>query len=371
MPPEADDRDLETVIHDALGENSDELVDEGVGDEPTDDSTDEATDDAAEVTVEPAVDATADASVEPVADGTPVADKPSPDAAAAAARAKELESYGLKADKPGQRESRIPRSKVTKIIGNAEKKITERLTATHKTELDQYQSIAKEFNDLGEVARTDPERFIGLLATRNPAYQKFLDRAKGTTEPVKEPVADVAAAPEMPQPDVKLADGSVGYSPQGLAKLLDWNSQVTTTKVLDTVTKQYKPVQDAFAADQTRRELMPKVQAKFDQMKKYPGFEDNFNEILAVLQKYPNISPDEAYVHVVTPKLVGDRNTMRTEILAEQAAKAKAGAHTGRSAVGSVRKPVPAEDDEEAVRSGVDPLEAIIVKAMEDHGMLR
>ena len=281
--------------------------------------------------------------VDPVDDSAPVTDPPAKADDDEALFTQELEGYGIHAPKPGERENRIPYSRVRKIIANAfKKKGTEHTTALTErdTKLTAAEAKVAEQERINQLADTNPERFLELAAQANPrVWTPILTRYKaapGTTAAVV-PQADatldatIAALGPKPEPDGVYPDGTTGYTPEGLEKFMQWREGIAEARAVakatklaeEAFTKRFGPIEDRWKADQTRARLLPGVNAKIAWGKKTYGkaFEDDYAkdsqaEVLKVMreQKMPF---EQACAVVFTPLLRADRDKMRTELLAE------------------------------------------------------
>jgi hypothetical protein len=263
---------------------------------------------------------------------------------------KELEGYGIHAPKPGERENRIPYSRVRKIIANAFKKKTgEHTTALTErdTKLTAAEAKVAAQERVNALAETNPERFLDLAAQANPkVWGPLRDRFKAapsTTVVAPKPDATldatIAALGPMPQPDGKYTDGSVGYTPEGLEKLMQWREAIVEAKAVhratkmaeEAFTKRFGPIEDKWKVEETNRRLLPGVQAKIAWGKKTYGklFEDDYKldsqaEVVKVLRENTDprtgvcrITFEQACAQVFVPKLQANRDTMRTDLLKE------------------------------------------------------
>lgn len=140
---------------------------------------------------------------------------------------KELEDIGLLPVKPGQKENRIPYSRVRKIILNGLKKRgathAEAVKALNST-IEGLQTKVGLMDKLEEFVKTKPDEYIAHLQKLHPEqYGKYtkaeLREAAKTGEFV--PAKD----DPKPEPDGEYPDGSKGYTPEGVQKLLEWNTR--------------------------------------------------------------------------------------------------------------------------------------------------
>lgn len=291
--------------------------------------------------------------------------------------------HGITPTKPGQRENRLPYSRVKAIVGNAEAKIAkavlgadpaadkpvlEQVTSHVKgltDAIEQHKSKVAQMDQIEPIMERDPDRFMQMLAVINPGYRKYLDGARGTqpAETTAQPKADaMAEVGPMPEPDMEVPGGGKTYSLEGLKKLLDWNAKIARAEAKKEAAETLKPWTE-FTNQQAR---IGKARDYFLQQVKFAetnwtGFKDHAPEILSTLEHDPtgNLSLFDAYLLVRDKKdkermesLTADRNKMRQEILAELKKAPAATATTPASAA-------PAKS---TAKPGTRSLEAIIAE---------
>lgn len=251
---------------------------------------------------------------------------------------KELEAAGIKPPVEGQRENRIPYSRVEKILANTRKKLTDVHAAELKTrdeQSTQQRGELERLQRLHSVADEDPHRYLEMLAAVNPVYKKFLG---GVTAEAAKPAVPTAADDPKPQPE-KFEDGSIGYSPERLDKLLEWNARQAKREAIAEVSAQYEqrfgPIEKEWKTNQDIQQRLPGVRSQIESARKTWGtlFEDEYkkgneSEIIKAMQLEPNTSFDAIVARVLLPKLQLDRNKMRAEILKEQNGRAAAATRT-------------------------------------------
>lgn len=221
--------DLESIIADAVSDASGSNGDEGV---IADVAGDEGTVVADATLPDVTVDGDADATATPVVEGdtTIVADKTEKPAVEGDEIDKILEAAGVKAPKEGERENRIPYSRTRKIIGNALKKQGEGHTAAVtelNTKLTAQEGELVNFRRADSLAAKDPDRYMEVLATINPAFKAYVKGGAAATGADGKPVVAAAAGASKdlgpkPGPDIKYTDGSTAFSPEQLEKREEW-----------------------------------------------------------------------------------------------------------------------------------------------------
>jgi len=246
---------------------------------------------------------------------------------------KELAALGIHPPVEGQRENRLPYSRMVKIFRNAQKK----WVTAHQTELKERdtkltasQERLQNMEAVDKLIANDPDRYLRMLAAIHPdKYSRFLDGSKPTEVKSAPPVVESSPPPA---PDAEFPDGSKGYSPEGLQKLLAWQAQQVETRTLaradETFTRRFGPIEQRWKNEQVIEERRPMVQAMIARNKKVWGehFKDGDPEILKFMNDHPEVPFDAAVSQVLVPRIQAERNTMRADILKEINTKPKAAA---------------------------------------------
>jgi hypothetical protein len=239
----------------------------------------------------------------------------------------------------------MPMDRHDKVLAAAREESTkavQQIKEQHQQELQSYQTRAQ----LLDVADQDPQRFLQALAAADPRYAQLLNGAiQGNGNGHQAPAADPNA--DMPEPDAQFADGSVGYSPAGLRKLLDWNANNVESRIA----QRYRALEEKHQVDEQMRGAVGRVQQKVQNAMQWEGFADNQNEIAAVLKANRQMSLDDAYRQVVLPKLKADRNTMRAQLLAE--INGKPARVTGTTPGAGVPPAVLSDDIESVIKASI------------------
>lgn len=315
----------------------------------------------------------------PVDDGQKPAQTPEEKAAADAAAAKnkpaepdavdkELEALGIKAPKEGERENRLPHSRIKALFGKAQKKWTDDHAAELKERDTKIQAADERLQNMDNVDRliaTDPDRYIGMLAALHPAhYKKYL-----TPGAVEKPAegAKPAVATDLgprPAPDAKFPDGSSGYSEEQHEKLLTWVAtkarQEATADAKAEMDRRLGPIEKERESSQALQAQVPIVRAQVAKVKETWGadlVDKHEAAIVAVMKANPTMSVGDATAQVLVPLTRADRNTMRAELLAETAA---------RPAAARQAAPAAAVITKDAAEAGGESggLEAVIARAV-------
>lgn len=246
----------------------------------------------------------------------------------------ELAALGIKAPVEGQRENRLPYSRVRKIVENARKKLTDAHTTeltTRDGKLTAAEARLKLVEQAEQLASTDPDRYLAMLAKSNPAYARFL------ASPAAEAKPAAKAVEARPAPDFTYEDGSKGYTEAGLEKLLQWNADQAVTaavsRVEETYSKRFGPIEEQWKAQQVAAEQMPRINAQIERAVKTWGktFEDDYklndkSEVLQYMKANPDVPFDACVAAVMLPKAQLDRNKMRADLLTEINARPAAAA---------------------------------------------
>jgi hypothetical protein len=334
-----------------------------VSEEPAE-TPDISDDTGAEVAAEPVVEATEVAAVEPV-----VAEVKTP--AEVDELAAELEALGIKAPKEGERENRLPYSRVKKIIANSRKKLVEAHTGELKTreeKLTAAEKRLKDFDAADNLLKTDPDRYLQLLATVNPRYQQYLGVAHKGQQPevVQQPVVKNEPAPG---PDATFADGSKGYSAEGLEKLREWDRRQAVQEAqklfdarLAPIEKANKTREEQQRANEYRQAQIPIIRNQIAVASKTWGkaFDDDYakqsegkSEILKYMQANPDVPFDTCVATVLLPKVQADRTTMRADLLKEINARPKAAVKAPAAASKVGAEPVGERTTEDVIRDAI------------------
>lgn len=278
---------------------------------------------------------------------------------------KELEALGLKEPKEGERENRLPFKRVKKITENYGKKVAAKYEAELtplKAEVETLRTVKTSVANVDRLIASDPDRYITMLAGIHPEYKKFLQGGKVEGKGLSEPVVDkaVTALGERPKPDAKFEDGSEGYSPAQHEKLLDWVAAKATAeaeaRANAALDKRLGPIENERKGREELNKRVEGVKQEAAQIRDMYGadvvakYED---KIVAHMKANPTMGARQAAREVIMPALQADRNKMRTEILAETAARPKAASKTP---VGQTKKTA----DEDGPRS----LEQVIAEAV-------
>lgn len=279
---------------------------------------------------------------------------------------------GITLPKPGERENKIPYSRVKTIVGNAQKKVATEvadvlgvqltddllkpgaLKAALGERLGEVPALKQRISEMETVEPimlNEPRRFMEMLVKINPAYGEFLDGSGRGTSGDK-----TGAVPDgMPVGDVDLGNGMKTYSPEKLVELVQW-AAAQGEKKRD---ERFKPILDRIEQEQRIAEAMPRLQAVLDDAATWEGFTDHQAEILAELQRdseaaaktggKPKLTLESAYRKVVLPKLkekyTTDHNKVRDAVLKEMQATpnsttAPVSTTAGAATVGDGQRPL-------------------------------
>lgn len=306
-----------------------------------------------------------------VADTAPVADKVDAPAAVDLSEVEKLlDSAGIKPPVEGQRENRLPYSRVKKIVENFEKKLTTSHTAALQERETKIAAADKElqvFRAADHLIKTDPDRYIKMLATILP--EKYSRFANPAAAPVTSPAAP-AASPlgARPAPDVTFTDGSTGYSPEQHDKLLDWVARTAEANAIKSFELKLAPFEQDRQASEARKrvdalnaENLPKIQARIQHMSKTYGklFDEDYakgnsSETLKLI-KERGLSMEAACAEIFVPKLRADETTLRASIIKELNARPKA-ASSGSPAATTDTADAGPLSTEDIIRRAIAPL---------------
>lgn len=279
---------------------------------------------------------------------------------------KDLAELGIRPPKEGERENRLPHSRVKVMLGKYGAKLAERHAAVLTAKEAEYAPLRQKSEEIDNVDRlivADPDRYIGILATLHPEkYGKFVGKAPAEVKPEVKPNEALTALGARPAPDAKFDDGSQGYTPEQHEKLLNWIEQKARIEAVaeaeDRMVKRFGPMEKAFQSVQARNQQLPVVRAQIAEVHQTWGKElvdKHENEIVALMEKNPKLTPMEAATRILVPATRADRTKLRTELLTEIEARPAAARKTANGAA-------TAEKDEE--NSSSDPVENAIRKSV-------
>ncbi len=175
--------------------------------------------------------------------------------------------------------------------------------------------------------------------------------------------AAVEAPTERPEPNIVLADGSLGYNAEGARALSEWHAAQVEKRLeakFGDIDKQYGPLREERESRIRFEQQVAKYTPILENARQtLPGFKDNEPAIKQYMDANRSASLHEAYARVVVPKLQADEKAIEARIReAVKADLAKGAQATPARAVPNA-KPAPA-----AVADDVDPTEAVIRQAI-------
>ena len=310
--------DLSSVIEDAI---SDSQVPDSTPDTP-------------ETDVTPGTDTPVDTPSDVPADSTNEVQSPAAKVEAPADPEDPFaKEFGLQPQVPGQRENRIPQSRVKDMVEKAKEKALAPLTAeltTFKEKVADYEKRLGQVNQFEQIMVEQPEKFIQML-TNIPAYREIFSvlaqvEAWRESQQAGGPGAPPQGAPPqkqeipgdpMPEMDQTFADGTKGYSMEGWNKFNEWNARQLEARITKQVEARYKPIEDAWNAQEQVNRLMPEIERKAAEARTWPMFTENEAAVIQAMKENPRLNLEGAYQLVVFPKLRASREQLRAEVLAE------------------------------------------------------
>lgn len=274
-----------------------------------------------------------------------------------------LAEAGITPPKPGQKDNKIPYSRTVKIIGNALKKQTDahttRVTAV-EARATSLETRVKSYENADRLADADPDRYMQVLATINPAYKKFLPGGAAGTE--KPAAAAAVSTAQAPGPDVKFEDGSFGYSPEQAQKREEWligqAADQGYQRAKADFEKQFGPIKEKWDAEAATAARLPGIRTRIAKAKetwgdRFPA--DGTPEQIAVSALVDQGVPFEsALSQVLVPKVQETREQMRAQLLKELEKRPAAAVKKVPASV----KPVPGgdggrRDTEDVIREAI------------------
>lgn len=348
--PTADTTDIMQAALDEAGFNADgELAPEPDVTEDPETTIDDVTPEATETSEEP------EAATESATETTETTDEVDPEAAkAAAAKALNQDEYdllcdelGFRAPKPGQRENKIPVSRVRARVKTAIKKYAEKFglerneltgkVSAADAELQTFRRVDQAIA-AGAVDPAAARRYIEMLAAVHPAYKVFLGGSEGGVTAAAVPQALKDLGPK-PGPDLKYDDGTVGFSPEQLEKRDEWLAASAEIRGYERSKKEFEtrfgPMESEHRQRLTAQQEAPKVLARISAIREQWGEPFLAQERMETAQKgssdiakyqaaHPGVPFEQVVAAVLLPKLRADRTTMRADIIRELNGKKKA-----------------------------------------------
>lgn len=253
----------------------------------------------------------------------------------------ELDGLGIKKPKAGERENRLPYDRSRKIYENGWAKREEKIRAEFKVKEDRLavtETKARDYDNIEKLIDSDPDRYIGMLATLKPdLYKKFISGQNLTPAEEKKVVAAVTAPTTMPAADITYSDGSKGYSVDQLQARDQWLMDQAQSKAVEQVTKEFNarlhPFEQREKALKLDAELRPVIQKQTEAMREAWGelFTQDENkgqqsEILGYMRAHPGIKLEVACAHVLVPQMRANKDTIRAGVIKELNARPAAAA---------------------------------------------
>jgi hypothetical protein len=172
-------------------------------------------------------------------------------------------------------------------------------------------TLKQQIDALREMAARDPKAFLTDLASVYPQYQTFL-------QPQPAPQAQ-----SRPDPDIDLGNGHRTYSPDGLAKLLEWQVAQIEAKYEG---KRQQETQSAQERERALQKIHERSQAQMTEAQSWPLF-GTFaadgsltpfqEEVLTALKADKSLDLRGAYMKVAMPRLLEDDAKKRERWAAE------------------------------------------------------
>jgi hypothetical protein len=176
------------------------------------------------------------------------------------------DDLGPEKDKHG-RENRLPHSRVKVMVSKAEERGYTKAKTEYEPKLQEVTTRTKQYEDrLEAISNVEtimfdhPDKFIEILPTLNPRYAEILMAAK-----------------KAQQEEAPVLDGT----PEALEKRLAWEREQAKRDAL----KELDPIVKEHQAAKRNEVLRPQMEAKLqDAVDQWPGFADNADAILKVMQ---------------------------------------------------------------------------------------
>ena len=244
------------------------------------------------------------------------------------------------------RENRIPYSRVKAIVAKAQRDERERLTKEFdgtwtkeklqpvEAKVQDYEGRLQRVAQFEQVMESRPQEFLGMLA-QLPAYKPFFDwiqqlQGSGGAQP-GQPLAQPKAYLDhsgMPQPDQTLSDGSKVYSLEGLGQRDEWLARQVEEKAVKQaearLAERYAPLEERHRQQAYYEQMVPQIESQIASARKWDKFADVEPRVIELLKTDRQLTLEGAYVRAYQEfvgkereRLTSDRNTVRSEVLAE------------------------------------------------------
>jgi len=203
----------------------------------------------------------------------------------------------------------IPYDRHQAVITNARREAREEAEKELKAKLGWAERFnpqeAEQGTALVRWLQADPEGAIS-----------FLQRQRQGQQPA------APAAPQMPEPDVVLGDGSKFYSADGAQKLLEWRDQQLEARI----NGRYGPMLQEAAMAKLQAQATTEATGLLQHYRaNFPKFKELEKDIKTLCLQNPSLSLSDAYVYVFRDKgLPAERASWESERAGQLARKAAA-----------------------------------------------
>jgi hypothetical protein len=240
--------------------------------------------------------------------------------------------------------NKIPYTRVKEMVAKAEAKAKAAFESQMAELNERVQRLSgfesPEFNTFLEAMNNDPERFLGVLSQVDPRYGQLI-QARQQAQP--------QAQETSIEPDVILPDGSLGYSPQAMQRIVDARVQAQLANVEEKIAQRFSPIEQDWKMSQMRREAVGRVSEQIREAETWPGFNDYKAEITQAIASGQVKTLQQAYMKIVAPKLKADAAEMRKQIFAEINGRVRAASGATAPAGGPASSASDKPQDTEAV----------------------
>lgn len=214
---------------------------------------------------------------------------------------------------PGKKNNnRIPHERVREMFAKAKAKIVEE--TQQKYSRFESPEFATDLQAI-ELARSNPKGFVqAIMAT--PAFAQYMRQPDAESAERRQP-AQAQAPAEEPGPDRMDHDGTLTYSAQRLAEVMQFR-EAKLERMIDERLKPVAEIQKERQLTQQWDSALGRQRTVIEEARStWPGFRESEAQIRELLYVNENLSLDAAYRQAVMPKFQSDRDRMRAEILVE------------------------------------------------------
>lgn len=202
------------------------------------------------------------------------------------------QALGITDQGKGKWTARVAYSKLHKVIKERDEKRKAEHEAALRQSSEQFANVQRQIAEFDRMVAS-PEHLLSALAQVHPAYGAYLARSGAAPAP--------SQAHDTPPQFNTAAD----------------LQQYVQSQIDRHVSERLAPIERERQSRQVLEAAIPRVRQQLAEAEKLPMFSESKAEILAALQKNPEMGLHDAYMSIVVPKLAAGRDQVRQDVLAE------------------------------------------------------